>query len=1019
MDSERLTRRFDAFERRMRGMRARKRRSPLEPKYRPFLANERQNRGIVDDGRSPGLLERWFGRSKPPKQATAKKPRAVSKPKRVSHLSTGELVELELMLGPESQVDDHAVRAFLASLSGLSHQAGFELVATEDRVVSQFVCDAHDRVLVRGALRSQFPDVRVRERRHALADAWLSRSGYVTAIGLGLAGRAFYRLRADAKLVFDPLAGVVGSMDDLEPGECAALQVLFAPVRSAWARDLDEFVAGVEGTVRRRDVEDDRRILPFVREKFAEQTFATVIRIAAMGKTAAQASDVAFRIANAVDAATRSEDNRLTLTPRSALPYDLLQADILDRQTRRHGMFLSLSELATVVHPPAPSVRSPKLLRTTARTKGAPPSVLGKGLLLGVNEHEDIAREVRLPPAIRARHTWILGSTGTGKSTLLLNTAIQDIEAGNGFALIDPAGDLVEAILDRIPPERARDVIVVDPSDSAYPIAFNVLAPHSEVERTLLASDFVSVFRRLSSTTFGDQMVSVLSNAVLAILESKQGGTLLDLRRFLRDASFRTRFLATVEDDEVRSFWGEEAKLLKGNPAASILTRLNTFLRPKSIRYMIAQKENRLDMRAIMDERKILLCKLSHGLMGEENAHLLGSLIVSELSQAAMSRQDEELAVRTPFTIVLDDAHHFITPSLANVLSSTRKYGVSLCLASHELRQAKARSEEVASALFAHAATRIVFHLGDQDARAMADGFSYFEAADVQDLGVGEAIVRVERRNADFNLRTILREAVDAKVGRARREAVIAASREQYATPRRIAEDMLSATRDERRSADEQTKTDVRGARGAGRGGTQHKYLQSLVRKVGEERGYAVSLEREILDGHGYVDAILEKGDTKIACEIAVTTRASHEVGNLTKCLSGDFSYVVLISSRPSILKAARLDMDADARLRFLDPERFIAFLDELEESPLATPNAKTERAATIAGKRPRLDSHAAAKYVGLARQTLAKLRTIGGGPKFEKLGTRVVYDPDDLDAWLALRKRSSTSDDGKRSGLS
>lgn len=1020
MDFERLKGRFDSFERRLRGMKARKRRSPLEPRYRPLLAKERENHGVVDDGRRPGLWERWFGRPASPKPAKQKKKRTSSAPGRVSHLYSGEPIELELVLGPETDVDERSVAAFLGSLGGLSHHAAFELVATPESVIPRFACDAKDRSLVRAALRSRFPDIRIKERRHALADAWDKQTGNVCVLGLGLSGRVYHQLRSDAKLAFDPLAGVFGVMDDLAPGECAVLQVLFAPVRSSWARDFDELVSGVEGTVRRRDVENDARILPYIREKFAEQTFGVVIRVAAMAQTEAGAEDRAFHIANALDAATRSEDNRLALAPASGLPYGLHRADLLDRQTRRHGMFLSLSELATIVHPPALSVRSPKLIRGAARTKAAPLSVLSKGLLLGVNEHEDETREVRIPPDIRARHTWMLGSTGSGKSTLLLNMAVQDIEAGRGFALIDPAGDLVDAILERIPAERAQDVVLVDPADKEYPIGFNILAPHSELERTLLASDFVSVFRRLSSTTFGDQMVAILENAVLAFLEAPNGGTLLDLRRFLVDKEFRAEFLKGVEDSEVRSFWTHEAGMISGNPYASILLRLNTFLRQKSVRYMVSQRENKLDMRSIMDEKRILLVKLSHGLIGEENAHLLGSLLVSELARAALSRQD--VSDRPPFSIAIDDFHHFITPSVASVLQSTRKYGVSLCLASHELRQTKARSEEVASALFAHAATRIVFHLGDQDAKAMADGFSYFEAPDIQNLGVGEAIVRVERANADFNLRTVLPKSVASAVAKGRCAAARQASRKTYATPRQTVEVNLVTSRSATRHPQGDTPTskpEARRDRSPGRGGPEHKYLQSLVGQLAVDRGFNVALEQRVLDAHGYIDVALERDGLRIGCEISISTRIAHELGNLTKCLAAGFDHAVLVGTSRRVLERARAEMRSnDERVRFLLPDELIAFLDSLSPH-ISAPKASrskgdpTEKPNEVASGL--LDTWAAARRVGLARQTLAELRLNGEGPRFIKLGRRVLYDPVELDAWIASRRRRSTSDAGGR----
>lgn len=332
---------------------------------------------------------------------------------------------------------------------------------------------------------------------------------------------------------------------------------------------------------------------------------------------------------------------------------------------------------------------------------------------------------------------------------------MQDIAAGNGFAVLDPHGDLIDDILARMPKERVGDVIVFDPADEAYPVGFNILSAHSELERTLLASDLVAVFKRLS-TSFGDQMVAVPGNAILAFLESTEGGTLLDLRRFLIDKSFRAHFLETVQDEQVVSYWQEEFTLLKGLPRAPVLTRLNIFLRSKLIRHMVAQKEDRLDMRAIMDGKRILLAKLSQGEIGAEISHLLGSLIVAKIAQAAMSRQDEAAKNRVPFFLYIDEFHHFITPSLAAILSGARKYGLGLTLAHQEMRQLKSRSEEVASAGLGNAHTRVVFRVGDQDAKTLADGFSFFEAKDLQNLGIGEAIARIELRRGASSRRVVL-----------------------------------------------------------------------------------------------------------------------------------------------------------------------------------------------------------------------------------------------------------------------
>jgi excisionase family DNA binding protein len=528
-------------------------------------------------------------------------------------------------------------------------------------------------------------------------------------------------------------------------------------------------------------------------------------------------------------------------------------------------------------------------------------------------------------------------------------------------------------------------------------------------------------------------MVSVLGNAVLAFLESGQGGTLLDLRNFLVDSAFRAEILKTVRDDEVISYWQREFTLLKGVPHAPVLTRLNTFLRPKLIRRMVAQKANRLDFRGLMDEKKIVLAKLSHGAIGEENAHLLGSLLVAKIAQAAMSRQNVAAEKREPYICYIDEFHHFVTPSIASILSGARKYGLGLVLAHQEMRQLRARSEEVASAVLANAGTRVVFRVGEQDAKALAEGFSSFDAKDLQSLGVGEAIARVERADFDFNLRTQRLEPVEPDIAASRRTKVISASRAAYATPRSVVDAQIAHSADEARSSGstsqgEQRPKRPRGQRigdqgegpdRPGRGGAQHKYLQDLVRRLAIDRGFDVSLEKTVLDGYGFVDAVLTGHNITVACEISVTTTIEHEVGNLTKCLASGFDHVLFISSDDRNRDLARAEMarvDA-ARIHICTPGEVAALLDRFATA--APKRARTKNrgqddtpTSTQVGDNVVLTTEQAARYVGLAKQTLAEMRVKGNGPPFYKSGRRVVYKPSDLDAWLAARRRRSTSDE-------
>jgi len=217
------------------------------------------------------------------------------------------------------------------------------------------------------------------------------------------------------------------------------------------------------------------------------------------------------------------------------------------------------------------------------------------------------------------------------------------------------------------------DVILFDPSDAEHPVLFNVLHAHSDTEKTLLASDLGGVFKRLS-TTWGDQMTAVLGNAILAILENPRGGNLLDLRRFLIEKDFRSEYLQGVADPEVIYFWRHHFPQLSGRPQASILTRLNAFLRSRVIRNIVGQRDRSIDFSNVMDSGKIFLAKLSTGLIGEENAALLGSLLVSKFHQIAIARQSIAAEARRDFWLYCDEFHNFVTPSMASILSGTRKY---------------------------------------------------------------------------------------------------------------------------------------------------------------------------------------------------------------------------------------------------------------------------------------------------------------------------------------------------------
>src|ERR1019366_9365069 len=509
--------------------------------------------------------------------------------------------------------------------------------------------------------------------------------------------------------------------------------------------------------------------------KVARPLYVAVVRILLRADEFDRILQLARDLAGSLRVFAHPSGNELIPLQNDDYPFEEHIEDVLRRQTRRTGMLLNSDELNGFVHLPSSAVRSPIFQRQTAKTKAAPAIVRQRGLLLGANEHAGKTVEVRLSAEQRTRHTHIIGASGTGKSTLLFNLISQDIQNGEGVAVLDPHGDLIDRILGIIPANRIDDVVLVDPSDAEYSVGFNILSAHSELEKNLLASDLVAVFERLS-TSWGDQMNSVLQNAILAFLESDRRGTLADLRSFLIESPFRNEFLKSVKDSEVVYYWQKSFPHLSGN---------------KPIGHMVSQPENRLDFAHIMDTGKIFLAKLPEGLLGKENSYLLGTLMVSKFQQIAMSRQAQQIAARRDFWIYIDEFANFITPSMAEILSGARKYRIGLTLAYHQLHQLQ-RNPEVASAVMSHPFTRIVFRVGDDDAKKLAEGFSYFEAKDLRNLEAGQAIACVERSDFDFNLTVPLPDKLDEAKATIRRQEVITCSREKYGTARADVQAMLA-----------------------------------------------------------------------------------------------------------------------------------------------------------------------------------------------------------------------------------
>ncbi len=335
----------------------------------------------------------------------------------------------------------------------------------------------------------------------------------------------------------------------------------------------------------------------------------------------------------------------------------------------------------------------------------------------------------------RRAHTYIIGKTGTGKSTLIANLVLQDIAHGEGVALLDPHGDLVERVLRAVPEEWKTDIIYFNVPDSRAPLAFNPLEAVDPATRPLAVSGLISAFKKIWPESWGPRMEYILRNALLTVIELPES-TLLDIPRILVDADFRRWAVTSIRNAEVRSFWLREFEKypshFRTEAIAPIQNKVGEFLVNPLLRRIIGQPKSAFDLRRVMDDGKILLVNLAKGKIGEDTAALLGSMLVTKMNLAALSRADIEENARRDFYLYVDEFPAFTTTSFAGMLAEMRKYRLNLVLAHQHLTQI---DEEVRDAIMGNVGTLITFRVGASDAEVIEKELQYeFTADDLVNL---------------------------------------------------------------------------------------------------------------------------------------------------------------------------------------------------------------------------------------------------------------------------------------------
>lgn len=940
---------------------------PLEVPYHPFERSEPKH--CIDDGKVPSLFKRLTNAFSEAKVEEVEDtyydfPTPIERNEdfKIWKLSFRERIEISHVLSLE----------FLNMLSLARDPMSFEIIGTGTDIWVQLSCSHYDSERVKSHLRAYFPHVRFEEVEHLYDSIPFSQDDNkeIMIADFGLNDEIMLPIARSNDFRIDPLTSVIAQFESLRTGSVAVLQVLFQGVKTPLAKDIIYAVSDGNGG---SFFPNAPEMLAGAIEKVSSPLFACVIRIATQGADKNHGQYLAKELISSITFGSDSGVNKLIPMPNKSYEYNAHVLNIFYRQSNRIGMILNAHELVSFIHYPNNTIVSEKL-GGEAIGKRAPDSVQSNPYRIGINRVGKEEIHVSLSDEQRLSHTHVIGSTGMGKSTLLANIFMQDIEMGLGAVMFDPHGDIVEDILLRIPEHRKNDVILLDPSDTDFPLGFNLLHAESEAERLVLSSDLVSAFRKYA-TAWGDRMTSVLANVIDTFLDSEQSGTLIELKRFLLEKKFRKQFLTTVSDPQLHYYWKHDYPLITRSSLSPLLTRIDTFLRPKIIRMMFAQKSG-LDLVDIVNNNKILLVKLSQGLIGKGNAYLLGTLLVSKLGQVALGRQALSKSERTPFYVYMDEFQNLMTDSISDMLSGVRKYGMGLVLAHQDMKQLS-RDPELVESILSNPNIRICFRLGDTDAKTLQGGFSGFEMNDLQSLDRGKAIMRAGGASNDFNI-AFPKLKDEEENGVEIRESIIDRTRTEHAKPRAEVEqiliDLLPSFNNKDSPKTKQTEVQneeiiekedpiippdsvaepitplpndsfehevakLKETAKKERVEREHEQLKVLIGTFAQENGFRIVYEEKTQSG-GRVDVGLHNKEVSIACEISVTNKAEYEVQNILKCVEADYDLVCMTSPSDKHLQEIvkltkeKLAKDQLKKVTFLNIQELQAFIQTHKIQP-------------------------------------------------------------------------------------
>jgi len=651
-------------------------------------------------------------------------------------------VLLQIAVPRENEIKIDAAEQMFASLYGLFNKKWWAFFAPQDHISFEIVAKREDIRfyvsvprhlvdLVEKQINGAYPGADIKEVEEY---SIFTKDGKVAFVPLVLKYPDFFPLRIYKDLPTDSLSSMTSVLAKMQEGEGAVIQVLVQPTSDKWRTNGHSYVSKTkkdEANPEKANFKVDQKTLESVNQKVQKTGFNTVVRIVVSSQTKEQAEMHLKNILASFDqfSSENNEFREIRFFFKYLFMIDFIYRyfPIINFPLYKQSSILNSDELATLFHLPNKTVETPHIFWLNAKRAPAPMLIPESGLFLGLSKYRGVERPIFIGDDDRRRHMYVIGKTGTGKSQLLEELVMQDINAGKGVAVIDPHGDLITGIMSRMPVSRAEDVIYFDPSDTERPMGFNMLEAVTEEQKHFVVTSIVGLMYKLydpmKTGIIGPRFEHAIRNAMLTVM-CEPGNTFVEVVRILTDAAFVQELLPKVSDPIIRRYWTDQiaqtADFHKSEVLDYIVSKFGRFVTNKLMRNIIGQSKSSFDFRKVMDEGKILLVNLAKGKLGEENSNFLGLILVPRILIAAMSRQEIPEKDRRDFYLYVDEFQNFATPDFAQILSEARKYRLNLVVANQFIGQME---EEVKNAVFGNVGSVVAFRVGVTDANYLQHEF--------------------------------------------------------------------------------------------------------------------------------------------------------------------------------------------------------------------------------------------------------------------------------------------------------